>query len=107
MTRRTILITAASALVLGATPAADDQDKDKNKVDMEADRKFILEAGLTEQEADCWRLAGDLAGKFFDLPKMHPMDDHEIAHAIHIVQNKLLSRPTYRKYLETAKKSKR
>jgi hypothetical protein len=107
MTRRTILATAASAFVIGAAHAADDTEKDKNKVDMEADRKFVLEAGLTEQEADCWRLAGELAGKFFDLPKMHPMDDHEIAHAIHIVQNKLLSRPTYREYLETAKKSKR
>jgi hypothetical protein len=31
------------------------------------------------------------------------MDDHEVAHAIHVIQNKLLGRPTYRKYLETAK----
>jgi len=33
----------------------------------------------------------------------HPMDDHEVAHAIHVIQHKLLARPTYRKYLEMAK----
>jgi hypothetical protein len=31
------------------------------------------------------------------------MDDHEVAHAIHIVQHKLLSRPAYRKYKDLAK----
>lgn len=67
------------------------------------DRDFVIGAGMTEQEADCWAAIADAAGKFFDLPEMHPMDRQEIASAIHIVQNKLLSRPTYRKYLELAK----
>ncbi len=58
---------------------------------------------MTEREADCWELAAKTAGAFFDLPELHPMDKQEIASAIHIVQNKLLSRPTYRAYLEKAK----
>lgn len=107
LTRRTVLQSAtvsAAALVLG--PAQADDDKEKKQPDMDADRKFIMDAGLTADEAECWRLAAETAGKFFALPKLHPMDEHEIAHAIHVVQNKLLSRPTYRKYLEAAKKGK-
>ena len=34
---------------------------------------------------------------------MHAMDAQEVAMAIHVIQNKLLSRPTYRRYLETLK----
>jgi hypothetical protein len=34
----------------------------------------------------------------------HPMDRQEIAVAIHVSQKKRLSRPTYRWYLELAKK---
>jgi hypothetical protein len=33
------------------------------------------------------------------------MDKQEVATAIHVVQNKLLSRPTYRRYLESFKKA--
>jgi hypothetical protein len=62
----------------------------------------VMAVGFTQQEAECWEIAGSLAGKFFQLPKLHQMDDHEVAHAIHIVQNKLLARPAYRKYLELA-----
>jgi hypothetical protein len=93
LTRRGALQLAA----LGAAAAADEAQKKK------ADRDFVIEAGMTAAEADCWELAGRLAGKFFDLPKMHPMDAQEVAMAIHVIQNKLLSRPTYRKYLENAK----
>ena len=90
---------AMAALATGGTAAfaaADDKAAS-------ADRKFVLEAGLTDAEADCWAAAADAAGKFFALPKLHVMDDHEVAHAIHVIQNKLLARPTYRKYLELAK----
>jgi hypothetical protein len=106
MTRRRILSTAASALALGTAHATDDQPKSNDKVDMKADHKFIMEAGLTAEEAECWRLAAETAGKFFELEKLHPMDTQEVASAIHVVQNKLLSRPTYRKYLAAAKKGK-
>jgi hypothetical protein len=67
------------------------------------DRKAVLAAGMTEAEADCWAMAAELAGKFFALPELHPMDKQEIATAIHVIQHRLLSRPTYRKYLEKHK----
>jgi len=64
----------------------------------ERDRMKFL--GFTEEEAECWMLAASVAGAFFHLPALHPMDEHEVAHAIHVVQNKLHSRPTYRRHLE-------
>lgn len=67
------------------------------------DRDFVIAAGMTEAEADCWETIAKAAGQFFDLPELHPMDAAEMASAIHVVQNKLLSRPTYRRYLELAK----
>ena len=59
--------------------------------------------GFTEAETECWLLISKAAGKFFELPKLHAMDDQEVASAVHIVQNKLLSRPTYRMYKEQFK----
>jgi hypothetical protein len=38
------------------------------------------------------------AGKFFELPELHPCGGQEVAQAIHIIQNKLMGRPTYRRY---------
>ena len=63
----------------------------------------MLTAGMTDEEANCWELAAKLAGGMFALPDPHPMDNHEIAQAIHVIQNKLLARPTYRRYLQAAK----
>ena len=71
--------------------------------DENQDRDFVMKAGLTEEEADCWEKIAAAAGAFFALPELHSMDDHEVASAIHVVQHKLLARPTYRKYLEIAK----
>ncbi len=67
------------------------------------DREIATEAGLTAEEAECWELAAALAGRFFALPQLHPMDRQEVAQAVHVVQNKLMSRPAYRKYLELAR----
>lgn len=67
------------------------------------DRRAVIAAGMTEAEADCWAMAAELAGKFFALPELHPMDKQEIASAIHVIQHRLLSRPTYRNYLEAHK----
>lgn len=66
------------------------------------DRDRVIACGLTDDEADCWELAATLARKLFALPKLHQMDDHEVAHAIHVIQNKLLGRPAYRQYLQLA-----
>ncbi|HVJ80535.1 MAG TPA: hypothetical protein VNC50_05650 [Planctomycetia bacterium] len=106
MDRRDALL-ASAALAATALPAqAVPEQSPKNKADNSsgADRKRVIAAGMTEAEADCWAAIADAAGKFFALPELHPMDRGEVASAIHIVQNKLLSRPTYRKYLEIAKK---
>jgi hypothetical protein len=48
-------------------------------------------------------LVAPAAGKFFALPKLHPMGAQEVASAIHVIQYKLHSRPTYRRYLDMAK----
>src|SRR5262245_3657870 len=99
MTRRTAMQFAAGLALTS--------DDDKAKAPAKNDRDFVMEAGMTTDEADCWELIAKAAGKFFELPKLHPMDAQEVAAAIHVVQNKLLSRPTYRKYLEIAKGQKK
>ena len=100
-TRRKVL---NYSLVFGAglaTPIQEAAEDDKEPQDR--DRKNVMAAGMTAEEADCWKLAAQTAGAFFKLPELHPMDNHEIAQAIHIIQNKLLGRPTYRRYLELSK----
>jgi hypothetical protein len=67
------------------------------------ERERVMSLGFTEEEAECWVLAASVAGTFFSLPDLHQMDDHEVAHAIHVVQSKLLSRPAYRRYLDLAR----
>lgn len=102
MTRRDALQAGAGlglAALVGAPAPADEPDKKKTPTD----RDHVIAAGMTPEEADCWQATADAAGKFFALPKLHPMDAQEVATAIHVIQNKLLSRPTYRKYLEAAK----
>jgi hypothetical protein len=66
------------------------------------DTERVMRVGFTEQEAECWELASSLANRFMHLPQIHEVDIHEVVHAIHVIQNKLMSRPAYRKYLELA-----
>jgi hypothetical protein len=103
ITRRSVLQAGASAglAALAGTAAAEDKSGKKPATD----RERVMAAGLTAEEADCWEAVAEAAGKFFALPKLHPMDAQEVASAIHIIQNKLLSRPTYRRYLEISKES--
>ena len=114
LTRRGALALAATpgAAIWGAAHAGPVDDKDKPKTamtdrDRALDRERVLACGLTSAEADCWDAVAVAAGKFFELPKLHPMDDHEVAHAIHVIQHKLLSRPVYRRYLDLAKSHKK
>lgn len=97
---------AGAVAASGITPAAAD-DKPKSDLDEKAERQRVIACGMTEAEADCWVLISLAAGKFFELPKLHPMDDHEVAQAIHVVQNKLLGRPTYRQYKGLTKGQKK
>lgn len=66
------------------------------------ERDRALAVGLTEQETECWELAVMLASRLYRLPVLHETDWHDVVNAIHIIQNKLLARPVYRKYLQLA-----
>jgi hypothetical protein len=109
VTRRDALVRIAAAagtaslLTPGATSGAAAQRPDQDDAHWSVERRKVVAAGMTEDEAECWVLAGKVAGKFFALPKLHDMDEHEIAHAVHVIQYRLLSRPTYRRYKEISK----
>ena len=90
------LAAVAGAAVLAAPAAADDPPAPP--FDEAAERARVIAAGMTAAEADCWVLLAKAVGAFFALPKLHPMDQHEVAVAAHVLQNKLLSRPAYRVY---------
>jgi hypothetical protein len=100
--RQALQIPIAMGVVLASSDHAVANPDDDAKP-AARDRDFVIAAGMTAEEADCWELTAKAAGKFFELPKLHPMDAQEVASAIHVIQNKLLSRPTYRKYLESAR----
>lgn len=102
-TRREALLGALAASTGAAAPLAIAAQQDEANKDS-PDRQSILAAGMTEAEADCWQKTAEAAGAFFALPELHPMDQQEVATAIHVLQNKLLSRPTYRTYLAEAKR---
>ena len=97
-TRRTLLAALAGSPLM---TQASGQEQES------AQRRAVKAAGFTDEEADCWELCGQLAGAYFRLEQVfassaqHENDQHEISHAIHEIQNRLLARPTYRRYLET------
>jgi hypothetical protein len=106
-TRREALYLAGGLGLVAAAGAAPAAADDRAKEVGPEERERVRKIWMTEEEADCWVLAANLAGRFFALPKMHPMDAQEVATAIHVIQNKLLSRPTYRRYLEAARAQKK
>ena len=97
-TRREALYLAGGLGLVAAAGAAPAAADDRAKEVGPEERERVRKIWMTEEEADCWVLAANLAGRFFALPKMHPMDAQEVATAIHVIQNKLLSRPTYRRF---------
>ena len=103
--RRTVVKTAmlgtAAATISGSGMSAKATAKAQDEI--KTDRECIMEAGLTEAEAICWEKTAEAAGLFFQLPELHPEDAKEVSVAVHVIQQKLLGRPTYRKYLEIAK----
>jgi hypothetical protein len=103
--REAIAAMLAAAGVLGPARAAADGAA-KEPVDWKAERQRVIACGLTEAEADCWELVAKATGKFFELPKLHPMDEMEVALAVHTIQHNLLSRPAYRRYIDRGKAEK-
>ena len=102
--RRSLLTGSVAAAATAALAQDDAQENAQGDAKPTKDQQYIMDAGMTRQEAECWKTVAEAAATFFALPELHPMDKQEVASAIHIIQNKLLSRPTYRKYLEAAKK---
>lgn len=94
---------AAAALASGAATAdqcGDDRvGKGADAQTWAEERRKVIGLGFTADEADCWVLVGRAAQKFFELPKLHETADKEVAEAIHVIQYRLMSRPTYRRYL--------
>ena len=101
LNRRDAMATAVLSGVACVPCKASDFDDES---ELNKDAKIVMEAGLTEAEAICWMRTAEAAGAFFKLPEVHPSDKQEVAAAIHVIQSKLLSRPTYRKYLEIHKR---
>jgi hypothetical protein len=104
-TRREAIAAVLGAGLLGQA-RADGVVAAKEPVDWKAERQRVTACGLTEAEADCWELLAKATGKFFELPKLHPMDETEVALAVHTIQHNLLSRPAYRRYLDRGKAEK-
>ena len=98
VSRRSLVGVFAASGVSGIASSAMGAPLQSAELDAAVERGLVIQSGLTEAEADCWVAVAQAAGKFFDLPELHPMDEQEVAQAIHVIQNKLLSRPTYRKY---------
>lgn len=96
VTRRSAI---TAALFTGVAGTAQNDAAAQNDT-FTKDQEFVTAAGLTGEEGDCWRKLAEAAGAFFKLPELHAMDKQEVASAVHLIQNKLLSRPTYRRYLE-------
>ncbi|MEM7477304.1 MAG: hypothetical protein AAF483_20155 [Planctomycetota bacterium] len=111
--RRSLVLGAGAILstasLLGTASGQENTDSDEKANDSDAessaskDRKAIMAAGLNEAEADCWAKIAEAAGAFFELPELHPLDKSEVATAVHVIQNKLLGRPTYRTYIASHK----
>jgi hypothetical protein len=62
------------------------------------DRKRVLSVGFTDDEADTWLSINRGAAKMLSLPELHPSDRKDIADAVHILQDRLMLRPAYKKY---------
>jgi hypothetical protein len=98
--RRSALAGVAAVATTSVAVNAQDDEPASQKT---ADQSYVMAAGMTADEAKAWKLIAEAAGAFFALPELHPLDKQEVATAVHVIQNKLLGRPTYRKYLELAK----
>jgi hypothetical protein len=75
--REVVRLALAGGLAAGLVDeprAAADEPAPAPKPAAKTDRDFVIAAGMTEAEADCWAAAAQAAGLFFALPELHPMD---------------------------------
>lgn len=59
-------------------------------------RERLAGLGMTKPEIDMWLALEDVGARMARLPELHPMAAHEAEHALHRVQDLLLSRPGMR-----------
>jgi plasmid replication initiation protein len=75
-----IVALAGADALAGLTPGVVAAEEKASSTENEKlDRQHVIACGFTEAEADCRVLLGRTAAKFFELPKLPVMDDHEIA----------------------------
>ena len=60
------------------------------------DAATLAGLGMTDDEAAVWLALEDVAARLAALPELHPMAGHETAHALHRLQDLLLTRPGMR-----------
>jgi len=67
-------------------------DTDEAQRSLERLAKF----GMTQAELDIWIALANVAGRMLQLPELHPNEQEEVVHEIHVIQNRLLARPGLR-----------
>jgi hypothetical protein len=72
---------------------------------MQRERELAIASGLNEREANCWVAVAEAAAQFLQLPPLHGMEVQEACIAFHVIQDKLMKRVAYRKYLQLAQAS--
>lgn len=89
------LASAAVALLATEEVAANAQFPND---ELARERAIIQRCGLTAQEANSWVLIARLASDMLKIPGFTQEDHQQITQAIQLLQNKLLSQPTKRRY---------
>jgi hypothetical protein len=63
---------------------------------MPVTRARLAQLGMTDPEIEAWLALARAGARIAALPQLHPMAEHEAAHALHRVEDLLLSRPGMR-----------
>lgn len=99
--RDVIKVATATGLATAAVAVLAESAEAQLPADRLAQEQAVVQrCGLTASESDCWVLTAQLADTVLKLPDMTQEDRQELTTAIHLIQNKLLSRPTVRRYAQ-------
>ncbi len=83
---------------------SDDENRAEPKVlQVLAIETALRKGDMTNEEIAAFATTIDLANQVLALPVLHSMDNTEFCHAIHIVQEKLMSRPMMRRLQDLEK----
>src|SRR5918999_5872985 len=59
-------------------------------------RARLTRLGMTDAEIEAWHALERAGARIAALPQLHPMAEHEAAHALHRIEDLLLARPGMR-----------